>query len=526
MRDFFLDTINRSASSSREQYASYLTSLLYQIYSQLNKELFLYSKSEVENSILSNPVLSGSKDIIHFLGYVSQEYPTFSNGASYKIKAGNTQRNYDNVLLSPPEFANLYAESIRVDRHVEAAYNDHAYAQYWLCTLFHLSNFIRASDVFNLPILEPHREFPWGYFCDNEISDADAEMICQLYATHARTMLIGKTKSQKRIYYLHDQAPALAIALLICIGHAKRRNLPKLFSMKQMDSSRIFNKLGPPFSSISNRRLNYTLATYFEAAGNEAFEFRHSVYSLLSIMRSHRTDSPLSHSDVTLKYIKADNNDNSISDIAFHTFQRGAFGWVYSTLLNAAGEKFDSLESETNRIKALQLKYSPNDIKLLSEYISNEQIARTNALHQLAGFTPGEIRNFLGNIGTCGTFKSRCDLPCIFGKSCPRPGADCLYCELSIKTIHALFTYQNELAITLQKLKVATDENEIKKLSFLLLKILAVFRDAGAEFGADFPQAFLDQAIVKEQMKALPPPVLRLLKEVKNDQSAQAGNPN
>lgn len=518
LRSFYIMVVNKSTATYREQTATYLLEKLYYLFSLLHKELYSYTFKEVEDIILADPNLSGIKDIVHLLNYAKKLFPTFiPDVQGINVKAKNMMLDFDGIIFSAEEFANIYDAAIDISRHVEQAYNDSAYAQYWLYILLMLSNFVRTSDVTNLPILDLRINYEDGYFCDHDILPEEAEEICNLYATKARNQLIGKNKEHKHIYIMEDQKAPLAIALVIVSHHAKIRNLNKLFSMKQIGSDRIYNKLGEPFASITNRKMNYTLATFFEETGSSGGQYRSNVYKLLSIMRSHRMDTPLSLSDTTLVYIKAANTDMSVSQMSYHAFQRGAFGWLYHILLVLAGENFNSIEEETTRIKELNQKYLPEDLEQVSDFVLNETDERRKVLDLLSRMQKDSIKTFLNNMGTPGTFKNTYDLPCIFGKNCPKPGMDCIYCPLSIKTIHSVYIYKDELNKIMTTLENSDDDVVIKKNIYLLYKILRVFQDLRREYGKEYVGTFIDMNEIRTRMENLPVKHLNILLEAKND---------
>lgn len=518
MRKFYTLRLNSSKSQAREQVATYLLEKLYYLFGLLRKELHLYTYSEVESVILADPDLSGIKDIVHFLNYVKREYPDFMPEIEeLSMKSDNLTTDFKTIIFSEEEFAAIYDAAIDIPRHVAMAYDDPAYAQYWLYILVLLSNFTRQSDITNLPILTLQQNYPDGYFCSHDILPADAESICDLYETQARSQLIGKNQGRKRIYIMEEQKAALAIAFVIAIQHAQNRNLSQLFSMKQIGSDRIYNKMGEPFSSITNRKMNYTLATFFEAEGSRGEQYRLNVYRLLSIMRGHRTDTPISSSNTTLIYIKSANKDLSAGQMSYQAFQRGAFGWLYHILLVLAGEEFASIEEETARIEDLNKRYLPEDMEHVSDFILHETEERRNTLAALSKLDRETIRAFLLDMGTPGTFKLSYDLPCIFGRHCPRQGMSCLYCSFSIKTIHSVQIYKTELEKVINNLENTDDQIVIRKNAYLLFKILRVFQDLRREYGREYVDVFIDTDALKERIRALPTKELAVLMEAKND---------
>lgn len=521
LRDYYRTVINKSQSSNRKRTATSYIHVMDMFLAQLSKEITYYTHEEIINNIFCNPILATNKMIIGFLGFVKQSDENFiPEIAELYLQSNHNSFSNSQQIYTPIEFAAIHDESLNINRHVESAYNDHVYAQYWLYIMLQLSNFIRSGDILNLPVLNLPKEYEWGYFCDHEMSEAEAHDICNVCAIDARNMLIGKTQEKKRVYITMEMYVPLAIALVICNGHAKKRKLKGLFSnSKSISAERIYNKMGEPFYEISNRKMNYSLATYFEQTGNEADEYRNKVYSYLSYMRGHRADHPLSNSNTTMIYIKASNHDQNISNMSYHATQRGAFGWLYHLLIDYANERFESLEAETKRICTLQERYLPNDMEMLSDFIINNLEERKRVLKQLETFNRESVQKFLSNIGTAGTFKTTKDLPCIMGRFCTKADQACLYCECSIKTVNALRIYKNELYHILDKVADERDDMDIKKNMYLLYKILVVLKDVRKEFGDDYLSSYIDMKDIKCRMDLLPEKHTILLMEVLNGNS-------
>lgn len=523
IKEYFRTSINNSNTSNRDAQAKAYITILYRFYSQLDKELTAYSTTELRNFLEENSYFTKNKYIIQFIEYVRQENKEFlPELKQFRVKADNVRSNYNGILYSPEEFSAIYDAAIDISRHVDKAYNDYAYAQYWLSVLLLLTNFIRQSDIFNTPIFEYPYSFEWEYFIKNSIQLHEAQAICNHFEINVKNIRIGKTGEKKSIHFLQDQIEAVAVALIICNDFAKRKNLPKLFSMRSISSDRVYAKLGEPFYDIGNRKLNYTLATYFEETGNEASEYRNKVYKLLGYMRGHRMKNPLSPSETTLTYIKADNTDSDVSLIAYHTVSRGVFGWLYHVMLDYAGEIFDTMDAESERIINLQEKYNPDNIEKLSEYLAHEKIARLNVLKNLTSFQKGDVKMFLKNIGNSMALKGIKEFPCILGRNCPKGCDDCAYCEFSIKTVHSLIVYKSELERIISVLSSTNNIAEVKKNMYLLFKIMIVVKDFKNEFDKfdkDYINAFINTKEIMTKMDLLPPSYTKILGDVINGES-------
>lgn len=525
LREFYVYKINASASAKRDRLAKEYVSLCYDFYNCLSCEIYLYSNQEIKLFLEDHPKFAKSKYIIQFIEFVRNKYDGFLSGVNdFRMQANNTRPDYQEAIYTAEEFTLIYDAAIDYTKHIQKAYEDYTYAQYWLVVLLLVSNFIRTSDIINVPIIEYPYEFQYGYFLHNKIQLHEAQAICNFFEITAGNIKINKSGEKKKIRFLQDQIEAVAIALSICNEHAKEKKLPRLFSISAIQPDRIYAKMGEPFYDVGNRKMNYTLATYFEETGNEASEYRRDVYRLLSFMRGHKTKDLMLPSQTTLIYIKAANQDLSPSEIAYHTISRGAFGWLYHLMLNYAEDKYESLDEETKNIKKLRTKYNPQNMEVLAEYLLHEQQIRRNVLEQLKFFNKGQIRDFLYNMGNSLTVKNNRDFPCILGKNCPRKGGDCAFCEYSIKTTHSLGIYRDEINRIINVLQTTNNQTEIKKNMYLIFKILLVIKEFKQEFDEydkDYLSAYIDIKEIVQKLDAMPTSFIYMLEEVLNGESNQ-----
>lgn len=519
LKKFYTLTLNRSTTQKRWQKSQQLLEDSYDFYDLLDKEIYGYSSPELITLLDTYQTNHGnSKHILNFLNYVKQEYATFATDIKAFGFSGNEGDSFsENMLLEPAKFAEIYYQALNIDRHIKNAYNDPMYAQYWLYVLIMLTNFIRVSDVTDIPIMTLPRQYEEDYFIDHKIKPEEAEEICHIFEITARSQMIRKTDTHKHVYVTEDQKPALAIALIICNQNAERAHLRRLFSAKTIPADRIANKLGTPFFDISNRKMNYSLATFFEESGSEGKNYRENVYSLLTDMRSHKRATPLTQSNTTAIYIKAQSTDLNASTMALHAFRRGVFGWVYHLLLEAANREFDTLEDETKAIEELTEKYSPYNVEAISDFVKHEKEEKQEVVKQVMQIPKSVIKRFLENLGLAGTFKYSPDLPCIFAMNCPFAERECLNCQYSVKTIHSVYTYVIETSKVLKDLQTTKNENEVGRDINLLYKYLRIFQELRVDYGKEYVSAFIDSDQLKEQVRNLPVSELKLLSEVKND---------
>ena len=500
---------------NREAVAKQNIILFHRFYKYLKKEIFYYNVKEIQKLMER---FATNRNIIQFIDFVRQENENFlKEYIELRMKDNNQKADYQDIIYSADKFAEIYEAAIDVNIHLKKAKQDDVYAQYWLSVLLLLTNFIRQGDILQTPILE----LPLQYNMEkvDKITLKDAEIICHFFTVTAKNIRINKNNGKKTIHILQDQMPALASAIILCNEWAKKRKRYKMFSIKSLNSERIYNKLGYPFTDNKNRKMNYTLATYFEETGENGARYRSEVYQLLSYMRGHKQKNALTPSETTLIYIKSNNKDTSVTNIGYHTSVRGAFGWMYHLLLAYTGDEL-TIENETERILDLQQKYNPNEIEKISEYLLNEKQIRKEVLGRVSKFSKGQIKEFLFSIGNASTFKLYKELPCIYNKYCPKKTKNCIYCEYSIKTTHSMLLYRDELYKLIDSLQNTTNVAVIQKNMYLLFKILMIIKDFKDEFDdydKDYINAFIDMQYIKTKLDALPVSYSNMLGDVLNN---------
>lgn len=523
MKDYYREKVNQSKSIRREATSMEFVQNLYKLYSVLEKEIYKYTLNELLTEVFDrDEAFARDRVVIQFIEYVRKQEPDFLANIDRFVKKANNVREQKEIY-DADKFYSIYKEAINVERHIEKAYNDHVYAQYWLIVLMLISNFVRTADFLNAPLLELPEEYEWGYFKKHDIEYGKAQLICNTYANALTSMPITKTNSKnKRIFFMQDQIEAVAVAVIICNQYASAMELWKLFTVSSINSDRLFGKLGEPFSDIHNLMMNYTLATELESTGNKGAAFRQNAYSYLSAMRGHALSDGRNFSDTTAIYIQQINDDEDIKEIAYHTVRRGAFGWLYHAMLAYVGEEFDSLDAETDRILGLQNIFSPRQLENMSDFLLNEKKVRQDALRLIATYDKKRVKSFLKNLNAAGTYGRNLAFPCIIGDKCPKAGRNCMYCELSIKTVNALFLYRDELYRIIEVLETSSDELVVKKNVYLMYKLMIVFQELRTDYAKYDPQfisAFINMPEVKKRINSLPLWQVELLEEIRDGES-------
>ena len=518
MKDFYFSELNHCTSPSRNKLFIKILKIFAEIYDLLDKELYLYDIDWISNYILSNSTYINHGQVVKLLNTIKKKYPSFCPEikGEFVRRANNWRTQYKKEILDAKKFAMIKIEAINIDRHLFSALQDYYYAQSWLYVLVLLSNFWRSSDVLSLEPIDSYQNINNEYLYDNRLTLVESSKICNNFEICAKKILIKKNLKKRRVYIPEDHKQALATALVICSNFAREKKLKTIISCA-FDCNRLFNKLGEPFSYLNGRIMNYTLATYFEAEGeSEGGKYRSEVYDYISIMRSHKRKNSLDHSEVTQTYIQSQCCEE-VEEISFHLSQRGGFGWMYHVLLNLSGIEFDSMGEETDYIVALQRKYDPQAIESIAQYIYFEASERKNILEQIRKWDRAEISSFLKNCGTIGTYKQSPDLPCIMGNNCPNVGRKCTLCQWSVKTIHSMMIFSEEIDETIKEIENTENTNTIKKYAFQLVRLLRVVLEFEREYGKDYVSVFVDMDKIKEKLKEMEIKKLKIIGELKNE---------
>ena len=134
MRKFYNNKMNASDSPRIYNVAMQYAAPLYKAYTHLNKEIYDYSEAELKANILGKSWCN-NKTVMQFLQFVKENVDNgFGTGLTFVYRA-IYQKNVRPDIYSYEEWSELYDYLTDLSLHVEEAYEDRIYAQYWAIML-------------------------------------------------------------------------------------------------------------------------------------------------------------------------------------------------------------------------------------------------------------------------------------------------------------------------------------------------------------------------------------------------------
>lgn len=504
MKCFYFDKINKSKSPNATSVAINYIKQLANIYKLLNKDIFLYQQKEIYKLISKRQF--NNRTAMQFLEYVkANTVNNFGKIAVFVYKANNSKTTDD--LYTYDEWIAGYEYLNDLSIHLEKAYENRLYSQYWLIMLIHYVSALRISDIVDLDAiyLDGTRFVQTEELLHTPLTLGEAQKIVNAFKEVLITRDIVKTGERKHFYPRLSIIEALGSAIAILEYHRIMNDDIDLFTIKSVSTARIKEKFEDMPYEFSSTKATKTLLTITHDKMVDSSDSSNA-YAIVSAMRSHKSAGS-KFSETTSVYIQKASLDGDVEDVAYNICERGVFGWLYLALLQYAGGKITSLEEATTQIENLQSKISVDALENLSGFLLEEGERQKDVLSALSTYTRDEIKIFLNNIGQSMSASKIETISCIKGKECGKYGTmDCTLCPFSIYTTYSLKVLNDRLLYYIKKLKDIPQEDVVlrKKYTYFIQKILLVFTDAKLEllerYGDDFFKSFVDLPEIHKQL--------------------------
>lgn len=474
----------------------------------LDKEIFNYTDAEI--MLLIEKVNFAKKDLKNFGQFL--EYCKKNTECSYKNRytLSEKTKKEEKDIYSKEQWINYYELLTDVDRHIEAAINEKKYAEIWLFTLLHLNLAWRKDDIRKLPIASLNLvgidSFEWFREDKNEFTLTMAQKIVNDITR--RSIGIKTNKTNVNTHFVIGIVIPTAIAMSICSLHNK--NVGKMFSyagFNSYDYREFFKEEVPPFRS---QKANRTYMTYGYETATKVKGRNHLAYRLMSYARSHKS-SLYKENNITSVYINTSNTDLSASNMTWHLFERGFFGWQIDMMLNIAYNTSSwSIENTTDAISKIKEEFSPIVVDNMSKYLNRNHEQSVVLFKELLAIPKEHIKEKLSNIAD---FKSPSLIDftqCMKSiKQCPyKRSIPCLGCKYMIPTNYVLQLVNTELFTLIDALEKTDDIETTKRIKYThmiekLMYILQDFRISYNRFDRNYITSFIDLKELRERFKCL-----------------------
>ncbi len=509
MRKFYNNKMNASDSPRIYNVAMQYAAPLYKAYTHLNKEIYDYSEAELKANILGKSWCN-NKTVMQFLQFVKENVDNgFGTGLTFVYRA-IYQKNVRPDIYSYEEWSELYDYLTDLSLHVEKAYEDRIYAQYWAIMLVHLTSLVRVSDIISLKTLhfEGERFVRTNELLKRPLELHEAVAITDVFRHHMELIPTVKTDQMKHYYPVIEVAPSIATAMCILEHHRIREDDIRIFTVNGADGDRIEDKFDEIPVRFQSTKATKTLATMLHAKAEELGQ-TNALY-LVSSARSHRTHNGFS--ETTAVYLQESKLEGDPKEIARYVCRRGVFGWLYIAMLKYINKEIPSLEDATTQVELLKDRIEPEQAERIAGFLQNAEREQKAVLRQLSTYSRENISSFLMQLGTANTATSQPETYCIFGKSCSKARTEttaCLHCHSSLKTNYTLELISKNLGMLLNRMSETELSNvtERQKLTFQIQKLLFILMDAKSwynKYDPKFLSAYVDLPKLQTALASIP----------------------
>lgn len=482
-----------------------------------SKEIFEHTDMEMNELYkirLSNIPTRYKAILAKFFRYCQQHYKIkckFAVSYIVKIKEGEIKDKESIYSLEVWKEYFLYLTDI--DKHIERAFEDDKYANFWLYTLLHLTLFWRKVDItqigienidFNLHFNEME-QVEW--YIKNKIDLALAQNIIDGIYISNENLQIQKTKAQGNMVIALPFLIPVAIAFIALNKCRKTVGRTTLFRNKYnfaKNNFQWFFEGKEELKEFQSRRANRSLSTYAFETANRTEGMAFLAYSLNSNMRSHKRDIQ-NFTNVTATYILTTNNDGSVNDVCHNLFLRGHFGYLYHLMVEIVYGNIEELNlaEVTKLIVSVKERYSPKEMELVAEYalqpinVSDDDVLFS--VKELLKYSKEELKVRLNALFRGELPSKTQNIQCVIYPKCVRPVTcdNCFGCPHSLPTVYVLKDIQSTLFYLFNKY-YETDENnvlEITKYKKMIEKLMMIIALAKVEFSKHQNSNYIDTLI-------------------------------
>lgn len=475
--------------------------------SHMDKEISGYSDMELTKLIQENDFTSITKQhTVWFLGYI---YSLESDKLNFNVEMVMLKREKlksEKDFYSPEEWVGFINTFFDIDLHIERAYNDCSYARYWLYAVLHMSLAWRKSDVLNMPAMECLVDV-WSYTLDwfdsNILTLAQAQKMINSIKLVAEQYCIQKTGARKHFNIPRIAVLPTAVAFLICEQWRRKKGDKGLFGKLRIEAEKMsaWFHLETDFSSI---KANRTLLSFFNEKAGEINSLSGDAGFLTSYMRSHAVN-PMGIADITTTYLRSTYDERETVEMGKQIVDRGAFGWLYHKLLDAAGNKKSSFKENTGMIAEMRKNLSIQKVEDISGLLYGIAAEKEALLKEIYAWDDAEIKEKAGLL-LSGTLLSKSDdIYCLLNGRCPyHTESKCMLCRYSIPTTFSLMLVEDELKRLLMELKGTREEFRVDRirLTYQIGKLIMILQEASMEFGYEYLESYIDYEEINELIKA------------------------
>lgn len=468
---------------------------LYQLLMSLEKELFLYTDSEIKWLLRITTNTNLRKNLIQYLTFLNQKRATEYH-EKYRVTA-KPKRNRDQEIYSLKEFRSIEKHLNNIDLHLMTAIKDRSYAVTWLYASLHLTNAWRSSDFLRLPTVNIAflhiADFQW-FYDGNRLSLEQAQQVINQYA-HTR-LNVSKTGALNRFLVNTNLIVSIATMIVVCELHRQSVNDESLLMTGQNNFSLIKKKISTimPYPLIfSSMKMNRSFMTHLFNKAVADTQTQGIALDMAQQARRHKDK------DSTALYIQSTNKDGLADSVSVHLCDRGHFGYLYHLLIEktytlAQVDHADTLNERTLKIQEFRSLFStPLELEGFGEYLQIQAEQKESLALRVAQMSGEEANRILQNVYRdnmpCHTEHAQC----ISYPHCEHPMAVTgIGCSNMIPKNYLLISIGIELKKRITTLKTTTNSAIALREKTWIVKLLNVLQEATDEFGMEYTKTCID----------------------------------
>jgi hypothetical protein len=501
--------------------------------SNINKEIYYYSASELNQIIFNDLLKTHQLYIYDFCNVVYESFRTrgikvfdfYHLNDPSKIAGNVVQQDLSRYSLK--EYQHLFDYCIQLEYHKMKAIKDiegflcgERYLKYdssWLYVMTHLTNNWRHSTIIdNLPrvSLNRTRVTSLSWFEKNDLSIEEANDI--IYQIGRYQVQINKNESEGLFNVSEPLKISFATAVCICelrnqLSFPDSKGLlwfgPKeRFEQGSVPIKDFFKKFNGKFK-FSNRKMNRTLSTLIWSI------FKNIGVGLdaAKVSRGHYQEN------TTKKYIKL--TDNELEELINDVFDRGKFGYAYNLLSNIVFGQVSERGIETPRILAIRKRFGEISKLEATAGLMNRIIAEEKDLEAyLSSLTLNQAKEMYYNCLSNTLYSKEKHYQCVFS-SCKYPDRDCSDCPFSIANVYTLSNLLDDYVFQINYI-ISNFESaplgEKKRMANQFFLLYNKVYEAREQFGDETVYSFIEGGKKRLKQLALRMPKTKSYITIKN----------
>lgn len=376
------------------------------------------------------------------------------------------------------------------------------YLSLWLYLLLHMNNGWRNSDIVTFPrlyfqdLLDEWKITDCNWFLKNQISKEKSRRVITRITEY--DFIASKTKAINHFFCSDRLAPAVATAILLFeIYYSSENNVTVEFNQpimqfKKDSGNRPTANLVKEFLKefeiedfvFSSKKMNKTILTLiYETLCN----ISPSGYNELlapKFLRAHKSEFS------TLHYVQF--SEKQLDFLTYELFERGEFGYIYDTLVNAIVEKSD--KHKTNEISLVKNLFGDHQkIEATANMLNSFKNEQNEIIDMLNKYSLDECITLMNNIYTNKLPSKKKHIQCLHSETgCKCPDSECETCKYSIPNIYMLNTLGKKLIKEMKEYNKEMLLCKKIKLSSLIHNEIEFLMAANRKYGKEYVYNCMD----------------------------------